>query len=125
MSQGDRTAKSVARDQLPAHVQFSLQCIHAWIASCLMEMLRIAMANPVSHRVSPASTCHSSMTLIPQVNVHKYGPDGGVDLIRAFSTIYNETRAFLIHNYDITEDVVCFPAFQSAELYGGWIMASD
>ncbi|KAL0055138.1 hypothetical protein WJX82_007595 [Trebouxia sp. C0006] len=41
----------------------------------------------------------------PQVNVHKYGPEGGVDLIRAMSTIYNETRAFLIHNHDITEDV--------------------
>ena len=41
-----------------------------------------------------------------QVNVHKYGPEGGVDLMRAMSTIYNETRAFLIHNYDITEDVV-------------------
>ena len=41
-----------------------------------------------------------------QVNVHKYGPEGGVDLIRAMSTVYNETRAFLMHNYDITEDVV-------------------
>ena len=41
-----------------------------------------------------------------QVNVHKYGPEGGVDLMRAMSTIYNETRAFLIHNYDITEDMV-------------------
>ena len=41
-----------------------------------------------------------------QVIVHKYGPEGGVDLIRAMSIIYNETRAFLIHNYDITEDVV-------------------
>ena len=41
-----------------------------------------------------------------QVNVHKYGPEGGVDLNRAMSTAYNETRAFLMHNYDITEDVV-------------------
>ena len=42
-----------------------------------------------------------------QVNVAKVGPLGGVDLNRAMSTIYNETRAFLIHNYDLTEDMVC------------------
>ena len=42
-----------------------------------------------------------------QVNVHKGPPVGGVDLNRAMSTIYNQTRAFLMHNYAITEDVVC------------------
>ena len=41
------------------------------------------------------------------MNVGKVGPVGGVDLNRAMSTIYNETRAFLIHNYDLTEDMVC------------------
>lgn len=35
-----------------------------------------------------------------------YGPVGGVDLNRAMSTVYNETRAFLIHNYNVTEDMV-------------------
>ena len=46
------------------------------------------------------------MTAGVQVNVSKVGPYGGVDLNRAMSTIYNETRAFLIHNYDLTEDMV-------------------
>ena len=46
------------------------------------------------------------MTAGLQVNVSMYGPYGGVDLNRAMSTVYNETRAFLIHNYDLTEDMV-------------------
>lgn len=41
-----------------------------------------------------------------QVNVGQVGPVGGVDLNRAMSTVYNETRAFLMHNYDLTEDMV-------------------
>ncbi|KAL3145841.1 hypothetical protein ABBQ38_015213 [Trebouxia sp. C0009 RCD-2024] len=41
----------------------------------------------------------------PQVNVGLVGPTGGVDMNRAMSTVYNETRAFLIHNYDLTEDM--------------------
>lgn len=41
-----------------------------------------------------------------QMNVGQVGPTGGVDLNRAMSTVYNETRAFLIHNYDLTEDMV-------------------
>ena len=44
-----------------------------------------------------------------QVNVSKVGPVGGVDLNRAMSTVYNETRAFLMHNYDLTEDMVTTP----------------
>lgn len=46
------------------------------------------------------------MAACVQVNVSKVGPYGGVDLNRAMSTIYNETRAFLIHNYNLTEDMV-------------------
>lgn len=47
---------------------------------------------------------YAAVTL--QVNVGLVGPVGGVDLNRAMSTVYNETRAFLIHNYDLTEDMV-------------------
>ena len=43
------------------------------------------------------------------MNVGQIGPVGGVDLNRAMSTVYNETRAFLMHNYDLTEDMVRAP----------------
>ena len=49
-------------------------------------------------------TLHSTVPL--QVNVGLVGPIGGVDMNRAMSTVYNETRAFLSHNYDLTEDMV-------------------
>ncbi|KAK9814840.1 hypothetical protein WJX72_012452 [[Myrmecia] bisecta] len=41
----------------------------------------------------------------PQVNVSKYGPYGGVDLNRAMNVIYNQTREFLMVNYNVTEDI--------------------
>jgi hypothetical protein len=40
----------------------------------------------------------------PHINVGKVGPVGGVDLNRAMSVVYNETREFLIHYYAVTED---------------------
>jgi acetamidase/formamidase len=40
----------------------------------------------------------------PQNNVGAYGPLGGVDMNRAQSVVYNETREFLINYYGITED---------------------
>lgn len=52
-------------------------------------------------------SCNATVfTVWVQVNVSKVAPYGGVDLNRAMSTIYNQTRAFLIHNYDLTEDMV-------------------
>ncbi|KAK9814409.1 hypothetical protein WJX72_005468 [[Myrmecia] bisecta] len=41
----------------------------------------------------------------PQVNVSMYPPYGGVDLNRAMSVIYNQTREFLMVNYNVTEDL--------------------
>ncbi len=77
----------------------------------LTKLLRSFSARQIDARTWIDSLAKQSAvrdhTVCVQVNVHKYGPEGGVDLIRAMSTIYNETRAFLIHNYDITEDVVC------------------
>ena len=61
---------------------------------------KVIIQCPTTHHTSVDKWVHM------QVNVHKFGPEGGVDLNRAMSTIYNETRAFLMHNYDITEDVV-------------------
>ena len=43
------------------------------------------------------------------MNVDKGPPVGGVDRNRAMSTTYNETRAFLMHSFDITEDVMSLP----------------
>ena len=44
----------------------------------------------------------------PQINVAAYGPIGGVDMNRAQSVVYNETREFLINYYNVTEDTVSF-----------------
>ncbi|KAK9828765.1 hypothetical protein WJX72_001972 [[Myrmecia] bisecta] len=41
----------------------------------------------------------------PQVNVSQTAPYGGVDLNRAMSVIYNQTREFVMVNYNMTEDL--------------------
>lgn len=42
----------------------------------------------------------------PHINVGQVAPIGGVDLNRAMSVVYNETRDFLIWNFNVTEDSV-------------------